>query len=663
MAQAFDFNALLSNPAFQFGTSMLLGARNPNVANQAFNTVNNTGQLNQQREYQTGMLAHQERSDAVAQEQYARQNDFTRAQIDLMKRRMDRQDEFMKRFRQMQGAGLFGPTQTPAAPPSMPDATGAQGQSLEYGVHPPGITPGQPMPPSSPIQDVAPFNPDDPRDPAGPFNGGGRQGQFGPPPPGQLRPMLKTNAITPQLLNGLERTESGGNPNAIGPPIPGKPYRAQGAFQFIPPTVDMLAKQGIKFDPFNREQSREAAGGYLGSLTQKFGGSLDRAIAAYKGFSNVDSPAAKAAVRKVYTAAGMPMPQQQQQQMQQQQQAPQQQPQGQDAPGAPINVDGGMSNPGMQMAAMAMDAGMSEMPGADEMMKYAQMMAPQTVTPNTYRVSPVDGKMQYIGDPMGIAHLGLAQQHQKNDNTRLGLDVNHAQNENTRVGFEGNADQRAAAKQQYEMGGGQPGQLPQKAIDSINSSRFEVANAEINKSLDAHKELPNQLGALRRAQADVNAMLDPKTRSKMTPIGMASSSKLLLLKTFSNTFGYDAPKDVANAEDFNSAMSQLWMKAVKQVDSNSTGSQQKSIQASFGTLANDPGALKRILAETETSFVRQMRLHNKSVAQYQSKMGADPYDRFLDTGMATPAGTKVGGKEHGYFYLGGDVADPNSWTK
>lgn len=636
MAQPFNFDSLLSNPSFMFGASILGNSWQPGVVGNSFGNVARMQELSSQRQLQAAQIAnykatqeHQAAQDKIAQQQFERLDQSTQMDLLTKRRQFEMQQNYIRAHPDLFGADLGAPQGGPGQP------TGAQGNSLEFNMPPNGMPAGAQQP--GQIQPVAPYNPDDPSDPAGPFSGGARDGTFGTPQPGSVRPPLKTSGpITPQLLNGLERTESGGNPNAIGPPIPGKPYRAQGAFQFIPPTVDMLAKQGIKFDPFNRGQSRQAAGAYLGNLTQQHGGSIDRAIAAYKGFSDVNSPAAQAAVRKVYTAAGM-------------QPAGQQDQQGQgDAPGGPVNIDGGMPDPGLKTMRDAAAMGFLGFPGAQQLSEYGKALSPQNVPAGSYSRDPRTGRLQYNQDPMATARLGQEAQ-------RIGMEGQRVGMESQRLGME-------KQKQQYEMGNGS-GALPQKAMDAINTNRFDTANAEINKSLDLHKELPNQLQAIKRAQSDVDKLLDPKTRNAMTPVGFAANVKLTVLKTFKNTFGYDAPKDVANAEDFNSAMSQLWMKAVKQVDQNPTANQQKSIMASFGTLQNDPAALKRILAETQTSFERQMQRHNKAVAQYQTKVGADPFDRFLDSGSTTPAGTRVGQEENGYIYIGGNPADQSSWTK
>ena len=89
--------------------------------------------------------------------------------------------------------------------------------------------------------------------------------------------------ITDKVLNGLKKTESSGDPYAIN-----KDSKAMGAYQFTPSTVAMLHKQGIKFNPFDEPEARDAAKQYLTSMLNKNGGDLPKAIAQYGGFVTKD---------------------------------------------------------------------------------------------------------------------------------------------------------------------------------------------------------------------------------------------------------------------------------------------------------------------------------------------------------------------------------------
>jgi len=89
--------------------------------------------------------------------------------------------------------------------------------------------------------------------------------------------------VTDQLLDAVKSVESSGNPRAVNPQS-----GAMGAYQFMPGTVKALQGQGIKFDPFNEPQAREAARGYLQTLVDKNSGDIDKALAQYGGFVTKD---------------------------------------------------------------------------------------------------------------------------------------------------------------------------------------------------------------------------------------------------------------------------------------------------------------------------------------------------------------------------------------
>jgi len=89
--------------------------------------------------------------------------------------------------------------------------------------------------------------------------------------------------ITDALLDSLKKVESGGNPKAVN-----KESGAMGAYQFMPNTHKMLEKQGIKFDPFNEQESRGAAKKYLEQLLEQNNGDLEKTLAQYGGFKQKD---------------------------------------------------------------------------------------------------------------------------------------------------------------------------------------------------------------------------------------------------------------------------------------------------------------------------------------------------------------------------------------
>ena len=93
----------------------------------------------------------------------------------------------------------------------------------------------------------------------------------------------QASVISDQLLDRLKKVESGKDPFAVN-----KQTKAMGPYQFLPETVQMLHKQGIKFNPFDENESREAARTYLTQLTKRHGGNVDLALKDYGGFVTKD---------------------------------------------------------------------------------------------------------------------------------------------------------------------------------------------------------------------------------------------------------------------------------------------------------------------------------------------------------------------------------------
>ena len=93
----------------------------------------------------------------------------------------------------------------------------------------------------------------------------------------------QASVISDQLLDRLRKVESGKDPFAVN-----KETKAMGPYQFLPETVQMLHKQGVKFNPFDENESREAARTYLTQLTKRHGGNVDLALKDYGGFVTKD---------------------------------------------------------------------------------------------------------------------------------------------------------------------------------------------------------------------------------------------------------------------------------------------------------------------------------------------------------------------------------------
>lgn len=93
----------------------------------------------------------------------------------------------------------------------------------------------------------------------------------------------KSSPISEQLLDNLYKVESSRNPKAVN-----EKSGALGGYQFLPSTVEMLGKKGIKFDPMKESEARNAARTYLEMLTEQNGGDVRKALAQYGGFVKQD---------------------------------------------------------------------------------------------------------------------------------------------------------------------------------------------------------------------------------------------------------------------------------------------------------------------------------------------------------------------------------------
>ncbi len=124
-----------------------------------------------------------------------------------------------------------------------------------------------------------------------------------PQPPAQQpagqQPNIQSYGTPPNILDGLRRVESSGNAFAVNPTT-----GAMGAYQFLPSTVAMLHKMGVRFNPFDEAQSRQAADFYYQYLLKENGGDQNKALAAYGGFKTKDPSGYIAGVTGQPAAAG-----------------------------------------------------------------------------------------------------------------------------------------------------------------------------------------------------------------------------------------------------------------------------------------------------------------------------------------------------------------------
>lgn len=88
--------------------------------------------------------------------------------------------------------------------------------------------------------------------------------------------------IPDSVLDSLRRVESGKDQFALN-----KQSKAMGPYQYIPETVQMLHKQGYKFNPYDEAEAREMTRTYLKALVKQTG-SLEKALAAYGGHITKD---------------------------------------------------------------------------------------------------------------------------------------------------------------------------------------------------------------------------------------------------------------------------------------------------------------------------------------------------------------------------------------
>ena len=103
------------------------------------------------------------------------------------------------------------------------------------------------------------------------------------PPESNKFDTKKSYGTPTKLLENVIQTESSGNPLAVNPTS-----GAMGLGQFMPETVAMLHKQGVEFNPFNKDEARAAMDYYISQLHKENGGDYVKAMKAYGGFKTKD---------------------------------------------------------------------------------------------------------------------------------------------------------------------------------------------------------------------------------------------------------------------------------------------------------------------------------------------------------------------------------------
>lgn len=267
------------------------------------------------------------------------------------------------------------------------------------------------------------------------------------------------------LLDNLRQVESSGNPNAVNPQS-----GATGAYQFMPATVQMLAKQGMQFDPRDPNASRDAADFYLQQLVKQNGGDYSRALAAYGGFKSKDPTPY---INKV--ANGMPLP------------------------SAPANAQGPQPVPnqamtgdaGMRVAQAGTLAALGGLQGGPQLMELGKMMQPQTVAPGSYQRDPTTGQMTFTQDPYKEQSLAMDRQRLSNESAKTAQEL---KNETAKQ-----AQTQADATQSYQ--------------NITNSMQRLAQNADAllkHPGLESNTGLSGVLGVYKATQPgrDAAAMLD-----------------------------------------------------------------------------------------------------------------------------------------------------------
>ena len=257
----FDLSSIINDPTFQTGLG-LMGAANPGnpSLSMAYKLLRDRQiQDTQNKRAEAMMQMEQQRTSLYGQQVQAQQ-----LKNEMLQRRQVIGMQLLKQLGVPiealtgdQGQQAPAGMPAPAAPDAPPEAQAPAGPSVTTSPVVEHTVEGTPLAPQA----------------AGP------QVQYG------------KHGTPVSILDNLMQTESGGNPMAIGPPIPGSNERALGPFQFLPSTIKMLKDQGITFNPFDVAQSRDAADYLLQRNLQQNGGDWNKAIAAYGGFKTKDPTA------------------------------------------------------------------------------------------------------------------------------------------------------------------------------------------------------------------------------------------------------------------------------------------------------------------------------------------------------------------------------------
>jgi soluble lytic murein transglycosylase-like protein len=522
----FDFGKLLQDPAFVYGMNLLgsRGSRNPYA--DAQNAVMNAQKLQVDQ-----LIAKQQ------EELRKSQVEENKAQIAMKQQELQMKQNAEKRkqaFLSMPGVAQFFGSQPQEAPTEQPAAPELGGGAA---------IPQQPMP-GSQLQTQA-------------------LGRYGTPL---------------ALIDNLVQTESSGNPQAIGPIIPGTTERAQGLGQFLPSTTAMLKKQGFEFNPLDaspagQAKQRDAIDFYTQQLLKQHGGDYPKAIAAYGGFKTKDP---SAYVAKILKGTGLDK-------------APASTPQVQQT----IAQSTGMSP--VDVAKLGIIADEIGLKGQG-FYEVAKLMQETNAPAGGYRIGP-NGEQRFLKDPY------------------------------------------KESEQEFKRGLSKiEGLTPEDRSALIRVNLTKQAEDLTKNYFDKLQGIPEQLVAVRNArESSANAV--PFTGSVAE---QKLAAVKFLNNNFGWMGISIQPDAVKDAETLRAALFVPIFNSLKLLDAQPSEQQQKLMMLAFGQIGTDPSALPKLINMIEERLETRVKIHNKMYDQAKAAGAPIIYDLKIDLSASKKAPTESG---------------------
>lgn len=592
---AFDdaMQQLLNSPGFNMGMALLGNTHNPNgladaqknmfmwqqgqrqqqqlMQEQAYKQQ----QLEAEKQYRTGMLTnaqqHEQDLNKLYQAQigqYGQKTQNEAQQLKLLQRQQQIREAIMAHMGGSLGFQIPPPDMGGMAAPQQPQPGTQDGNPF----NPQSLSPGEEITQPDGTQTPANIAPMD-------NSGGGMQMPQAPQLMPQSAPQgsgVPTGKFgTPvALLDNLKQVESSGNPKAVNPKT-----GALGAYQFLPTTARTLNAQGIKFNPMDEAQSRDAADAYIQQLVQKNGGDYRAALAEYGGFKSKDPsqyvgkvlagvPIGGQSVNPIATG-GNAMP-----------------------PNAGVGGMGGQTPQQLAQMGTLMDLAGLKGQGLYEQAKLAM---PQNVPANSYRVDPNTGNATYMPSPVDERRLQMEQQ-----------------------------------KQQFQTGASNiPGLTPEDASKMRSQSIIKQGDY-LEKNYEKVQNIPDQLLAIQHAkQAFPSAKVF---------VGSGAEVKMNFANFVNSNLSWAGvhvrPEELGNAELLRSSLFTPIFSSLKQLDAQPSQSQQEAMQKAFGNLDNYENALPKLLDMIEERLKNRIVTHNNMVdAVGKAGMPMDQFRIEIPTAM------------------------------